>query len=52
MILNGVIPEKKQEGWRYTFWKPPEVFRFLTLPLEIPDKRKAVPLETYTLQKF
>ena len=35
------IPEKKQGGLRaYVFEKPPTIFQFFTLLLEIPDKTK------------
>ena len=31
------------EGWGYTFLNPPQIFHFLNLPLEIPDKPKLKP---------
>ena len=35
------IPEKKVEGtWGCTFQETPGVSRFVTLPLEIPEKTK------------
>ena len=44
--MQWAIPEKKkkQEELRtYFFENPPEIFGFLTLPLEIPDKSKFHP---------
>ena len=45
MLLNWAIPEKIQTGcWVYTILKKsPEIFRFVTLLMEIPDKMKFHP---------
>ena len=44
--VHWTIPEKIKTGWvvDILFWNSPsEVFRFVTLPLEIPDKAKFHP---------
>ena len=45
-FANWAIPEKNQGGRElrtYVFEKTPGIFRFPTLPLEIPDKTKLHP---------
>ena len=40
-LLQWALPEKIQTGLRaYFLKKKPVIFRFVTLPLEIPDKAK------------
>ena len=50
-FLQWVIPEINQTGGggglrTYLFESPPGIFRFFTLPLQIPDKKKVSVLET------
>ena len=38
------LPEKNKQGsWEDIFEKTPGIFRFLTLPMEIPDKTRLHP---------
>ena len=40
----AILPEEnKQGGWEDIFENPPGIFRFLTLPMEIPDKTRLHP---------
>ena len=44
------IPEKKTGGLRtYIFENPPEIFRFFTLPMEIPNKTRLHPEKLYKI---
>ena len=41
---NGLLQKKKTRRVEdILFWKPPGIFRFFTLPLEIPDKKRLHP---------
>ena len=44
LLYNGLFQKKKNEGcgWRYTYFfgKPPEIYKYVTLPLAIPDKTR------------
>ena len=51
VLWGRAIPEKsKEEGWGHTFLiKTPGIFRFITLPLEIPNKMKLYPWKFHTI---